>query len=475
MRSAIISIAAIGFLLSCTLAWGADPTNVPDHLKPQVERIRKLREEQLGKLRQQLEALKAKLRSVSHDREKRTSVAKEIARVEKQIKTFEEKLLPSCPLNSFRLSVGQFGSLDAEQLEVLQVLGPEKMLVIPLRRGTSLAPGRYSASGLRSALQSAVLELEEGPPMIIYGWPTQGMTDSQKLKPRGLFEVTGTERYTSVAGAVRTVFTLTWYDTDALLPYLKGDTPAATTRHGHRSPYVSRTWTDSTGKFTVEAKYRGVVGGKVRLEKADGSIVFVPIERLSKRDQEWISGKRERPSEEGRPQEEQPPRTTEVEERHSGTAELRPASGDDVLKGPFAEVRVLSGGEFVPLKENTAINTTGRYLYWSKIPAEYAEFRFLRNREQQGTTRFQVTRPGLVLIVVTTRWRNSGSSGHWQEEIVTRDELVAEGWKEVGRLSSYFKTDGSSLEWIVFARSCRAGESFSIRTEKYVAPVLLLK
>jgi len=54
------------------------------------------------------------------------------------------------------------------------------------------------------------------------------------------------------------------------------------------SSYTLRTWTDSTGKYTVEAKFRGVIAGMVRLEKADGQKITLPMGKLSKEDQEWI-------------------------------------------------------------------------------------------------------------------------------------------------------------------------------------------
>jgi hypothetical protein len=51
---------------------------------------------------------------------------------------------------------------------------------------------------------------------------------------------------------------------------------------------VMRTWTDATGKNTVEAEFRGMVDGKVTLHKADGSEVTLPLEKLSATDQTWI-------------------------------------------------------------------------------------------------------------------------------------------------------------------------------------------
>lgn len=49
---------------------------------------------------------------------------------------------------------------------------------------------------------------------------------------------------------------------------------------------VMRTWT--SGQFTIEAKFLSVTAGQVKLEKADGSTIDVPLERLSDADREWI-------------------------------------------------------------------------------------------------------------------------------------------------------------------------------------------
>ena len=49
-----------------------------------------------------------------------------------------------------------------------------------------------------------------------------------------------------------------------------------------------RKWTDATGRHSVEAEFMDVQDGKVRLKKTDSSVVSVPIERLSKADQEFV-------------------------------------------------------------------------------------------------------------------------------------------------------------------------------------------
>ncbi len=50
-----------------------------------------------------------------------------------------------------------------------------------------------------------------------------------------------------------------------------------------------RTWTDSSGEHTIEAKFAGMTAGKVKLVKRDGSTTQLPLEKLSADDQEWIN------------------------------------------------------------------------------------------------------------------------------------------------------------------------------------------
>jgi hypothetical protein len=49
-----------------------------------------------------------------------------------------------------------------------------------------------------------------------------------------------------------------------------------------------RTWTDRTGRHQIQAKYLGLDGGKVKLKKADGTIIHIPIASLSEADQRFI-------------------------------------------------------------------------------------------------------------------------------------------------------------------------------------------
>ena len=50
----------------------------------------------------------------------------------------------------------------------------------------------------------------------------------------------------------------------------------------------ARTWTDSTGKFRIDAEFVSLVDGVVTLKKPDGSATGIPLEKLSRADQDFV-------------------------------------------------------------------------------------------------------------------------------------------------------------------------------------------
>lgn len=54
------------------------------------------------------------------------------------------------------------------------------------------------------------------------------------------------------------------------------------------SPMKPRKWQDTTGKFNITAKLLSVKDGKVALQKEDGSVANVPIEKLSEADRKYL-------------------------------------------------------------------------------------------------------------------------------------------------------------------------------------------
>ncbi|NQT13866.1 MAG: caspase family protein, partial [Planctomycetes bacterium] len=52
---------------------------------------------------------------------------------------------------------------------------------------------------------------------------------------------------------------------------------------------AGREWTDTTGKYTVEAELVSFKDGTVRLKKQDGSVISLSLEKLSARDREYLT------------------------------------------------------------------------------------------------------------------------------------------------------------------------------------------
>jgi hypothetical protein len=58
------------------------------------------------------------------------------------------------------------------------------------------------------------------------------------------------------------------------------------------APKEYRTWTDTGDDRKFEAEFAWAASGNARLRKKDGSMVTIPIDRLSRDDQDWIRGRR---------------------------------------------------------------------------------------------------------------------------------------------------------------------------------------
>lgn len=95
----------------------------------------------------------------------------------------------------------------------------------------------------------------------------------------------------------------------------------------------------------------------------------------------------------------------------------------------------------------------------------------------QGNTRFQVQEAQTVFLAMYgSDWGGGGNgSGNWQPEIVSREEMIELGWKEVGRLRvKHSNTEfQEEPDWLLFSRECKADEEFVMRNHKYQAPVLI--
>ena len=67
-----------------------------------------------------------------------------------------------------------------------------------------------------------------------------------------------------------------------------------------------RQWTDTTGKFQIDAKFVEFVGNQVTLQRADGSMLNVPLSRLSSKDRAFVRAELRRRREADKPKDDPP-------------------------------------------------------------------------------------------------------------------------------------------------------------------------
>lgn len=161
----------------------------------------------------------------------------------------------------------------------------------------------------------------------------------------------------------------------------------------------------------------------------------------------------------------------------------------------LATVTVAEPGELRSFGEGaqvaSALTGTGPTTYWKSIPAVLSEATLQHfylevdgtkaDAVAYGLLDFTVSSDGPVWMLTTSRFGGGGnSSGDWLPEVSLRAELELAGWQfllggmvtETG-YGAVGTNSGNDLDWLLFERQSLAGEIFSIRTEKYQAPVIL--
>lgn len=113
----------------------------------------------------------------------------------------------------------------------------------------------------------------------IEGLSTENVAEDDRIEMAGrIFEVRGTKRYDTVAGGSRTVKHLAAIDV--------GPAKEAAIKLIELSAY--RAWKDDAGKFAVAARFLEFKAGSVSLQRLDGKLITVPMNRLSRADQKWV-------------------------------------------------------------------------------------------------------------------------------------------------------------------------------------------
>lgn len=184
------------------------------------------------------------------------------------------------------LAVGDIGRLAGglpssddpreNRFQVLQVVDDDSMLIQSHGKGYT---GNAANVAIRRVQKTAWVS----------GVSTAGITDDEYIPLSQVFEVKGTKRYQTALGGSSTVFELRPFaiqDTMAFEANLAADKPEA-----KPTGPIFRTWTDATGKFTIEAKFAGIIAGKVNLLTKDGRKIQLEPERLCEADQEFLEEK----------------------------------------------------------------------------------------------------------------------------------------------------------------------------------------
>jgi hypothetical protein len=201
----------------------------------------------------------------------------ELWRMTRHLKELEENDPPYLhlyiPATAGRWEVGNFGTPEGDsrrQLTVEQVISKNKMLV-------------------RCQCPANMEKIPADDTLVLFsGFPTSGITDGKALGMPQFIIITGTTTYATAAGGTKTVLVVKPLDFNSLKMSDKELREAREAAEAARW----RTWTDSTGAHKTEAKFGGLVTGKVTLIKRNGTSVEVPLEKLSAEDQEWIKAKK---------------------------------------------------------------------------------------------------------------------------------------------------------------------------------------
>ncbi len=132
------------------------------------------------------------------------------------------------------------------------------------------------------------------------------------------------------------------------------------------------------------------------------------------------------------------------------------------------------GTFFAPLITNQSLYGDTREHSWESVPPLFGAHMFSQQpREKSPVLNLKVMSDGVIYMACTTRWGRGGSGGEWMEELITRPQLEAQGWREVDT-GGGLKSNEKDVQWTVFSRVCKAGEQFQYRTEKYIGPIVIV-
>lgn len=127
--------------------------------------------------------------------------------------------------------------------------------------------------------------------MLIRRLDMSKVTDGAEFILQHPVVIQGTYSYAAVSGAEKTVLVLECNASNLDELIAKASEQAEAARKAAEDA-LFRNWTDSTGKFSVTAKFIELRNGRVHLERRDDKkAIDIPVSRLGKEDKEWIREK----------------------------------------------------------------------------------------------------------------------------------------------------------------------------------------
>lgn len=147
-----------------------------------------------------------------------------------------------------------------------------------------------------------------------------------------------------------------------------------------------------------------------------------------------------------------------------------PAGSSSLASMSFAKVNA-GNSVIAKLLPGEKLYTDSEYV-WVTIPEAYSGMQFAQPKNKHAsTTTFGVESDGVVYLALYSRLQDDDNNQ--KDDILSRRDVERMGWKAV-KEKSLMSSEGNP-EWLVFAKTCKAGETFTLRTDKYCAPIVLIK
>lgn len=133
--------------------------------------------------------------------------------------------------------------------------------------------------------------------VFVMGFHTTSNNDGAwaKFEDEIVLEVHGTRSYSTVLGNDRSLPLLDIIDVATFHERLSGTKERTVRETKSTTPkvYSLREWTDASGKHKTKATFAGLGSGGVSLRKEDGSVIKLPVDKLSADDRKYIESLRD--------------------------------------------------------------------------------------------------------------------------------------------------------------------------------------